>query len=66
MERMRELVQQSTSSSTELAASSEQMSKMSRSLLDFIDRFALENGRGTSSSELAGRGAKRAAAGANL
>jgi methyl-accepting chemotaxis protein len=65
MERMRELVQQSTSSSTELAASSEQMSKMSRNLLDYIDRFALENGRGASASEPAGRGAKRAAAGSN-
>ncbi len=44
MERMRELVQQSTSGSTELAASAEQMSKMSRGLLDFMDRFALEDG----------------------
>src|SRR6202521_5010881 len=42
MERMRELVQQSTSGSTELAASAEQMSKMSRGLLDSMDRFALE------------------------
>jgi methyl-accepting chemotaxis protein len=42
MERMRELVQQSTSGSTELAASAEQMSKMSRSLLDAMDRFVLE------------------------
>ena len=42
MERMRELVQQSTSGSTELAASAEQMSKMSRGLLDFMDRFTLE------------------------
>src|SRR5579871_6051056 len=42
MERMRELVQQSTSSSTELAASAEQMSKMSRDLLDSMDRFTLE------------------------
>jgi len=66
MERMRELVQQSTSSSTELAASSEQMSKMSRNLLDYIDRFSLENARGTSASEPAGRGAKRAAAGSNF
>src|SRR6202045_3062816 len=43
MERMRELVQQSTSSSTELAASAEQMSKMSRGLLDFMDRFTLDD-----------------------
>ena len=42
MERMRELVQQTTSGSTELAASAEQMSKMSRDLLDAMDRFALE------------------------
>ncbi|MEY2393783.1 MAG: methyl-accepting chemotaxis protein, partial [Acidobacteriaceae bacterium] len=38
----RELVQQSTSGSTELAASAEQMSKMSRGLLDFMDRFTLD------------------------
>jgi len=42
MERMRELVQQTTSGSTELAASAEQMSKMSRGLLDYMDRFTLE------------------------
>ena len=42
MERMRELVQQTTSGSTELAASAEQMSKMSRDLLNSMDRFALE------------------------
>jgi hypothetical protein len=65
MERMRELVQQSTSSSTELAASSEQMSKMSRSLLDFIDRFSLgESGRPSPADPT--RGAKRAAAGAQF
>jgi len=45
MERMRELVQQTTSGSTELAASAEQMSKMSRDLLDSMDRFALEQER---------------------
>jgi len=39
---MRELVQQSTSSSTELAASAEQMSKMSRQLLEEMGRFKLE------------------------
>ena len=43
MERMRELVQQTTSGSTELAASAEQMSRMSRSLLEAMDRFALDN-----------------------
>ena len=42
MERMRELVQHTTSGSTELAASAEQMSKMSRDLLDSMDRFVLE------------------------
>jgi methyl-accepting chemotaxis protein len=42
MERMRELVQQTTSGSTELAASAEQMSKMSRDLLDSMDRFTLQ------------------------
>jgi hypothetical protein len=39
---MRELVQQTTSSSTQLAASAEQMSKMSRTLLDSMGRFELE------------------------
>jgi methyl-accepting chemotaxis protein len=63
MERMRELVQQSTSSSTELAASSEQMSKMSRNLLEFIDRFALESGRGQSAPDSGTRNARRASAG---
>ena len=43
MERMRELVQQSTSSSTELAAAAEQMSKLSRTLLDSMNRFAIED-----------------------
>jgi methyl-accepting chemotaxis protein len=47
MERMRELVQQTTSGSTELAASAEQMSKMSRELLNSMDRFAIDqNDRG--------------------
>jgi methyl-accepting chemotaxis protein len=45
MERMRELVQQSTSSSTELAATAEQMSKLSRALLDSMDRFSLDEAR---------------------
>jgi hypothetical protein len=39
---MRELVQQSTSSSTQLAAAAEQMSKLSRNLLESMDRFELE------------------------
>ncbi|HEV2289612.1 MAG TPA: methyl-accepting chemotaxis protein [Candidatus Acidoferrales bacterium] len=42
MEKMRELVQQSTSSSTELAATAEQMSKLSRILLESMDRFRIE------------------------
>ena len=46
MERMRELVQQSTSSSTQLAAAAEQMSKLSRALLDSMDRFAVEDSYG--------------------
>jgi len=67
MERMRELVQQSTSGSTELAASSEQMSKMSRGLLESLDRFALEQDSHASvGGESAGRGARRAAAGAQF
>jgi methyl-accepting chemotaxis protein len=43
MERMRELVRSSTSGSTELAASSDQMSKMSRGLLQSMDRFSLQS-----------------------
>lgn len=65
MERMRELVQQSTSGSTELAASAEQMSKMSRGLLDFMDRFTVDE---SSASRLAAgderpQNARRATAG---
>ncbi len=50
MEKMRELVQQSTSGSTELAASAEQMSKMSRSLLEMMDRFVIDVGGNGASS----------------
>jgi hypothetical protein len=58
-------VQSSTSGSTELAASSEQMSKMSRGLLEFLDRFALaEASHSQLGGETSGRTAKRAAAGA--
>src|SRR5437868_1850819 len=53
MEKMRELVQQSTSGSTELAASAEQMSKMSRSLLEMMDRFVIDVS-GNGSGPLAG------------
>ncbi len=58
MERMRELVGSSTSGSTELAASAEQMSKMSRNLLDNMDRFSLRPGDSLSPNKTA-----RAAAG---
>ena len=61
MEKMRELIQRSTSGSTELAASADQMSKMSRTLIDSMDRFVLEtlsanghrhgNGNGSSREE---------------
>jgi len=65
MERMRELVQQSTSGSTELAASAEQMSKMSRELLDALERVAGKTGdverHGHDSRST---GVRRAAAGA--
>lgn len=45
MEKMREIVQQSTSSSTELAATAEQMSKLSRVLLESMDRFRIDRAR---------------------
>src|ERR1700733_9495404 len=52
MEKMRELVQQSTSGSTQLAATAEQMSKLSRNLLDSMDRFVLGgNGNGRPSPQ---------------
>jgi len=63
MERMRELVQQTTSGSTELAASAEQMSKMSRGLLDSMNRFGVE-ADSTPAFEEPGRKAARRAAGA--
>jgi len=68
MERMRELVQQTTSGSTELAASAEQMSKMSRGLLDSMDRFTLEQGERApvrTENSHAKFGARQAAAGSN-
>ncbi len=64
MERMRELVQQTTSGSTELAASAEQMSKMSRELLDSMDRFVLEQIERLASRHEDRPGARQAAAGA--
>jgi len=65
MERMRELVQQTTSGSTELAASADQMSKMSRGLLDSMDRCALEQlERAVRNERTAAKaGARQAAAG---
>jgi methyl-accepting chemotaxis protein len=75
MEKMRELVQRSSSGSTELAASAEQMSKMSRTMLESMDRFVLENsangdgrnGHGRHGDEQRGRGpaASYATAGAH-
>jgi len=66
MERMRELVQANTSGSTELAASSDQMSKMSRGLLDSMDRFALRSEDRTSDSTAGhGNAARTAAAGSH-
>jgi methyl-accepting chemotaxis protein len=68
MERMRELVQQSTSGSTELAASAEQMTKMSRGLLEFMDRFALDESsdRRPAPEEERSRNARRATAGSHF
>jgi hypothetical protein len=56
MEKMRELVQRSSSGSTELAASSEQMSKMARTMLESMDRFVFDinltsNGRNGSARD---------------
>ena len=47
----------STSGATELAASAEQMTKMSRNLLGTMDRFVLDldNGKGTGSKGGNGR-----------
>jgi methyl-accepting chemotaxis protein len=62
MERMRELVQQTTSGSTELAASAEQMSKMSRGLLDSMNRFAVSNDHSSTHEDFGRRPAARQAA----
>ena len=45
MDKMRELVQQSASSSTELSAAAEQMLKLSRNLLDNMDRFVIDRSK---------------------
>jgi methyl-accepting chemotaxis protein len=63
MERMRELVQRFTSGSTELAASAEQMSKMSRVLLDSMDRFTLDGLGARAANGPAYAGAKNPAGG---
>lgn len=42
MDKMREMVQQSSSGSTELSAAADQMLKLSRQLLESMDRFVLE------------------------
>jgi methyl-accepting chemotaxis protein len=55
MDKMRELVQQSASSSTELSAAAEQMLKLSRNLLDSMDRFVLDGGSASSSAQSRGR-----------
>jgi methyl-accepting chemotaxis protein len=49
MDKMRELVQQSASSSTELSAAAEQMLKLSRHLLDSMDKFVIERSAPTRS-----------------
>ncbi len=62
MDKMRELVQQSASSSTELSAAAEQMLKLSRHLLDSMDRFVLDRAvapRGSKYSDQ--RGSRRTA-----
>jgi methyl-accepting chemotaxis protein len=70
MERMRELIQQSTSGSTELAASAEQMSKMSRELLDAMERVAGRTGdverRSPREERTPSLGARRATAGSQV
>jgi methyl-accepting chemotaxis protein len=42
MDKMREMVQQSSSGSTELSAAADQMLKLSRQLIDSMDRFVLD------------------------
>jgi methyl-accepting chemotaxis protein len=62
MDKMRELVQQSASSSTELSAAAEQMLKLSRNLLDNMDRFVIDRvgqTRQQQRREAPGAGSKR-------
>jgi methyl-accepting chemotaxis protein len=60
MDKMRELVQQSASSSTELSAAAEQMLKLSRNLLDSMDRFVLDRSVHTKGRRSETLGARRA------
>ena len=60
MDKMRELVQQSASSSTQLSAAAEQMLKLSRNLLDSMDRFVLDRSANQSRPRQAdARGSRR-------
>jgi methyl-accepting chemotaxis protein len=59
MDKMRELVQQSASSSTELSAAAEQMLKLSRNLLDSMDRFVLDRSNQPRSRRSDGPGPRR-------
>jgi methyl-accepting chemotaxis protein len=62
MDKMRELVQQSASSSTELSAAAEQMLKLSRNLLDSMDRFVLDRAAPSRSRYSDQRGGRRPSA----
>jgi methyl-accepting chemotaxis protein len=55
MEKMREMVQQSTSSASELAAAAEQMSKLSKALLESMNRFATEQNDSREHRDFPGR-----------
>jgi methyl-accepting chemotaxis protein len=59
MDKMRELVQQSASSSTELSAAAEQMLKLSRNLLDSMDRFVLDRSAHPKGARSETRGTRR-------
>ena len=63
LDKMRELVQQSASSSTELSAAAEQMLKLSRNLLDNMDRFVIERSAQTHSRREATSGRRRTGGG---
>ncbi len=62
MEKMRELVQQSASSSTELSAAAEQMLKLSRNLLDTMDRFVIDRAHNSHQQHASGPSARRPSA----